>query len=93
MARPIGTAAVVTTQKRRETFRIEINAGGTDAAPIFTMTGHANYVTRDAAGVEVGRQEGYVSLPIADAQIAGALRTGIANLFARFDTVALQGEP
>lgn len=93
MPRNIGTPAAVTAQKRRETFRIEVNIAGTDATPVYTMIGHAIYVTRDAGGAEVGRQDGHVSITIADAQITGALRTGITNLANRFDTVVLPGEP
>lgn len=92
MSKIIGTSSSITAQKRRETFRVEINIGGTDALPIYSLVGHAVYVTRDANGVEIGRQVNYVSMPVSDSQITGALRTGITNLVARFDTINLPGE-
>lgn len=93
MARNIGPSSPVTAQKRRETFRLEIVIGGTDSSPTYTMFGHSVYVTRDAAGIEVGRSIEVVTIPLADSQITGALRAGVTNLTARFDTIALPGEP
>lgn len=93
MPRNIGSSTNITAQKRRETFRIEVETGGTEATPVYTVRGHAFYITRDGSGNEVGRDVGHVSITIADAQITGALRTGLANLVNRIDTIAMPGEP
>jgi len=92
MARNIGTPSTQTVQRRRELFRTEIEVQGTDAAPVINVRGHAQYVARDANGAEVGRQGGYVTVVLSDAEITGSLRAGLIGLLNRLDTVALPGE-
>jgi hypothetical protein len=89
MAKNIGSPANLAVQKRRETFRIEIEVGGTDAVPAYTLRFHGVYVQRDAAGNEVGRGAGYVTATVDDASIPAGLRNGIANLVARADAANL----
>lgn len=89
MAKNIGNPTTATLQKARETFRLEIDVGGTPTAPIYTLKGHANYVQRDANGVEIGRAPGYVTVVVDDASMPAGLKTGIANLIAKLDSIAL----
>jgi hypothetical protein len=89
MAKNIGGPVALTVQKRRETFRIEIEIGGTDAVPVYTLRMHGRYVERDAALNEVGHADTIATVVVDDGNIPAGLRTGIANLVARADAASL----
>lgn len=93
MSRAIGSPVSVTVQKRREVVKIIIDIGGTDLVPTYELAAFAAYVSRDGAGVEVGRDANQAVLRIGDAQITGNPRTSIANMVAKLDTLTLQNEP
>ena len=89
MALIIEPASNRSVVKRRECFRIEVEVGGTDAVPVYTIRGHCFLIIRDSVtNDELGKLPGTKTITIENGQIGAALRTGIGNLVNRID-----GEP
>ena len=82
MPKNIGTPKSITAQERREVFRIEVEVGGTDAAPEYQARAHAALVTRDDAGNEIGRKPGHVTVQL---KLKPKLRQAIADIIADAD--------